>query len=185
MKKNFFTIHSNFSSSVEEGFFKNFPIEFYSDKSKYYSPMNDSLIREMYIILFYKQHRLMDKFPRDEQGYITIVFSANELSKLLRIGVSKAKNTIQRLEIMGLIKIKNENKGMYQVYLLKPEPIPKDMKEYYEKEIDEIKNAINRCGEILNTSDDDAKKSDARHNYFDLIGQLNDVYAKYIEELKK
>ena len=81
MKKNFFTIHSNFSSSVEEGFFKNFPIEFYSDKSKYYSPMNDSLIREMYIILLYKQHRLMDKFPRDEQGYITIVFSANELSK--------------------------------------------------------------------------------------------------------
>ena len=68
--------------------------------------------------------------------------------------------------------------------MLKPEPTPKDMKEYYEKEIDELKKAINRCSEILNTNDG-KKKTEARNNYFDLIGQLNDMYAKYVEELKK
>ena len=184
MDKRFYTINSNSPSTVEESFFRNFPLEFYSERSKYYSLMNDSLIREAYIILLYKQHKLIDKLRCDEQGNILILFSIKELSEILRIGVSKAKNIIKRLELMGLLVIKNDNKGIYTAYLLKPEPTPKDMKEYYEKEIDELKKAINRCSEILNTNDGE-KKTEARNNYFDLIGQLNDMYAKYVEELKK
>ena len=98
---------------------------------------------------------------------------------------TKAKNTLMRLELLNLIKIIEKDKDNYQVALIKPNPAPKDLKEYYEKEIADTKKYIKMCSERMNRSDDVKKKNEARIDCMELSIQLNDLYDRYIKELKK
>lgn len=172
-------------NKMDKDFFNKFPKEFYDEKSEYYITMNDSLIREFYIILMYKQYKLGDKLPKSPDGENIIPFSIGEITKLLRIGTTKAKNTLMRLELLNLIKIIEKDKDNYQVALIKPNPAPKDLKEYYEKEIADTKKYIKMCSERMNRSDDVKKKNEARIDCMELSIQLNDLYDRYIKELKK
>lgn len=166
-----------------EKIFHQIPVEFYDEKSIYYNKMQDSLIRELYLILFYKQFKqgLTDD-TKEKIYYVT--FSIKDLVMLLRVSKSKIENTILRLEILNLLQIKSKYKDNYEVYLFRPEPTPKSMIEYYEREIDEIKSKIQGCLRFLENSTNVEDKIRVKNDYTDLSVQLNEIYEHYIKELK-